>query len=419
MSAAAVLTCAPLCGPLTRNGWSKRSVVRMCRSVVRAYTPSMADHAWTDSDDGAEHGGGKLDTETLFQLDLDDDDGDGDGATSACALRTISPGIRNSRASACYFVKPDWTAIAEADADYEVTLYQRRLAGEVLFFVEHGARTLRDGCHFIITDPKWLVTQFFLHFDMSEQCVAPVLWMQSDADVLEFWSYVRLDAHLVRPKQLRWEAQCVMRLLLHCGAVSRVSSSNAAHLLFPVRLFAESRRMTYDDCTLHDALLVDVVEFATPAKRDALAYSLAMLVCAICEQQQQQQTPNNYRARFFAQHVIVENRVANRGLVVELFVTQCSIRFFVDTDTDMDRPLLDVLLARLNAQHTPDTPVQLFRRVNGACCGSAACCALCTFSDVARAFFLSRHDGKRAGAEFYGGHRAIEAVEYAKRTGIA
>jgi hypothetical protein len=389
-----VLRGEPPCGPLRLHGWSKRSIVKLCREVVRRHSPELADENWSDS--GRQQSTATADGELLFELD-------------DVALRTVSPGVREARSAGRFFVNPDWNAIERADADYENTLQQRRADGQILYFVEHGKR-LRDGCHFIVTDPKWLLSQFFFYNQRVHHSATPYLWMQKKSHITEFWRTLRPDADRVSPPTLKWEAECVMSLLVHCGAAERVLSANAHNICFPVRLFLEAEPMSPEEIVLRDSNLKLDYPLLDADERDTVAYRVALFICAMCDVVSM--PDKHYFARFFRQHVIVVDHFHEAALIVDFFSTTRRIRLFKDDDFECDDQLLATLVSLIECPPPLRNPTGLFRRLRTCCTGS---CALCVFGDVVRALFLCEW-GEPLNAEH---HNVItESVEYAQEVGV-
>lgn len=392
------------CGPLRREDWkTKRSIVKLCRRVISVHYPEEADVNWTDSDR-------QPSSANLFELD-DIDQQPSSTPPNAAALRTISPGLRQASLNSRYFVRPDWDEIERADPNYEATLQARREAGQILYFVEHGSRRLRDGCAFIVTDPKWLLAQLFNTKWREHTKATNFYWLKRPSDAIEFWSLLRRDADVCDDETLSWEAQCVVQLLLHCGACCRVSSSNRNHISMPVRLFLDSESAPPDELRLdipNQTLYCRT--FTSSQERDAMAYTLANFMCCLADDVVSPTA--HYFVRFYRAHAIAVDHAQELGLLFDFFSTDRSIRLLRDEDFGVDLDLFEIARARLEAPLDQATPAAMFARVKSCCTDS---CSLCTFSDVVRAHFLARND------IFIGSENTrqiFDSVEYIKRAGI-
>lgn len=387
MSGVDILHSRPACGPLSCRDWTSTSIVDMCQAVASHYSPESAGNTRGFSQNRQQ------DDNLVFSLEdvqepatVADSTGDSPRpplvSTSDGALRTISPGVREAREAARFFVIPDWDAIERADANYEATLFQRRAEGHLLFFV-NGGQSLRDGCRFVVTDPQWLLSQFFFNSQRVHESVTPYLWMQRPSQVVGFWRALRPNAAAIAPNQLCWEAECVMALLIHCGIGVRVSSANRYNICFPVRMFCEADEMPSDDIVLDESNLRSVCSLPNGARRDAVAYQLALFICTACDPVALPET--HYNARFFREHVIIVDHFHEAALIVDLFSTPDSIRMFKDEDFECDQRLLETLVLLIDNASPARTPGELFK-VARTCCTNT--CALCVFGDVVRALFV-------------------------------
>ena len=415
MSAVDVILGSPLCGRLLRSGWSKRSVVKICRTVVKIYEPANADENWTDSD-RQPNTSDQQQQQLIF--DIDDDYSNKDAnydaevarLTSRQSLRTISPGLRDANKRSAYFVRPDWDAIEATDKDYERTLLNKRENGSILFFVEHG-KSMRDGCSFIVTDPNWLLSQFFLYFKRTNgAAAAPCFWVQNAVCASEFWYELQsLEPRSVPPDELQWQAQCVLALLVHCGACMQVTSSNPWNVCFPIWLFKNSPTFsTAENGFPRKFTLLNTREFSDDEERDTCAYRLALYVCCLCDRPS---SPSfHYFATFYRQHVRIFNFTKQCVAFVSLFASERKIEFYAEREQNVDRALVAAMNTLITGLYVTKTPSALFARVR-TCCTST--CALCTFADVMRAVFLNRAD---AHMEADGYKEIFDSVAYAHKS---
>lgn len=406
MTTADVLQNAALCGPLDRKRWTKLSVVRLCRKVFRSYAPELADESWTDSD--RQTPSSNAESDLVFELeDVLEIEATGRGLDRT--LRTISPGLNAARRSNCYFVRPDWIEIERADPAYEQTLMKRRADGQILFFVERG-KTLSQGCEFIVTDPKWLLSQFFIYGDRANyEKSTPYLWLQKRHHVTDFWRKLRFDAASATQEQIEWEGECVMSLLLHCGVAMHVTTSNRYNIVFPRRLFCDSAEMP-DEILPHRGDLLDEQSFQTETEREAASHRLAIFLCAMADPALMRE--NSYRVRFFKKHAVVVNHSETSALIVDFFTEPKCICFYKDFEfATCERLLLSLraLASQPSIHHNG-----IFGSRTKDCCLDT--CALCTFSDVVRTLFLCRDDDVLISDVRKS--ELIESVFYAKETGI-
>ena len=389
-----VLVCTPPSGSLRDIQWNSASIRELCEDVLRGQyrdtkTPPVK-RASASELDNAQSLRSSVELSTVSKKQT---------------ARSISPGLRDAVKRGVYFVRPDWDAIESQDPDYETTLQARRHKGDVLYRLQPRHASLRDGCEFIVSDPKWLLSRFFADIGTHSLELREVQlpwYVRSAEDARLFWSVLRN----VEPEEVdSFECQCVIELLKHVGACFALSHTEPIQVCFPVMAYKYAPELASTGYEQRASDFIALRKYNTADERDAFAFLLTRELLKL-------NTAGRMQYEFFRQHLIV--KVDNEGsILIHMFDSDKDsgahrVSVWKHWNFPQPKSLLQRLLVQLEGMPVIGSTSVLFGKEREQVCDCVERdeCALCIFGDVTRALFLGPYADK-------GFHTDVELVQRA------